>query len=88
MNIVNKMTAMKYSSLILNYDVSESALGKLKKTFPTVYYHPDGKVPKESLKKGEVWFTRHSGPEDVELGDVPNLKLVQLTSGMPTLPSC
>lgn len=77
------MTAQKYSTLILNWEVSPKSLSALKKAFHTVHYHPDGEVPKSAMEGAEVWFSRYNGlPNELGLGEVPNLKLLQLTSGM------
>lgn len=78
------MTAQQYSTLILNWPVSDEALAKLRDTFTTVHYHPEGDVPDQAKKEGDVWFSRWAGlPNDLKLEEVPKLRLLQLTSGEP-----
>lgn len=76
------MTIPTYSTIAVTLDLSEASLAKLRKAFATVHYHPEGDVPKDVLADIDVWFTRWLGlPQWLEFKDIPNTKVVQLTSG-------
>lgn len=76
------MTALTYSTVVLDFEISPSALSKLKKAFHIVHYHPDGHVPASSWKEADVCFSRPDGlPDGLKLEEVPNLRLVQILSG-------
>jgi hypothetical protein len=76
------MTAMTYSTLVLGFKLSPTALSQLQKTFHTVHYHPDSKIPQDAWKEADVCFAGPRGlPDDLKLGDVPNLRLLQILSG-------
>jgi hypothetical protein len=67
---------------ISGVSISDASLSKLKELFPTVHYHPDGKVPSEVWKDVEVWYTRYTGfPEGITLADIPRTRAIQLSSG-------
>lgn len=83
------MTSHTFNRLLITFDIPPACLAKLKQTFHTVHYFPDPAEtppPKEVLREVDVWFLsflRWVGvPEDVRLEDTPNLRLIQLTSGM------
>lgn len=76
------MSPPKLSTLTVTLEVSPKTLSKLRSTFSKVNYHPTGEVPKAALHESEVWFSKWSGiPDGVKVEDVPELKIVQLTSG-------
>jgi hypothetical protein len=71
-------------TLIVTVNLSTESIDKLKSLFKNVHHHPDGKVPKDVISKAEVWFSNWQGlPEVVSsIEDIPNLRLLQLSSGM------
>jgi hypothetical protein len=76
------MTALTYSTLVLGFELPESSLSVLKKTFHKVHYHPDGSIPADSWKEADVCFAKPNGlPDDLKLESVPNLRLLQILSG-------
>ncbi|ODN72674.1 hypothetical protein L202_08114 [Cryptococcus amylolentus CBS 6039] len=68
----------------LTVALSPEKLAELKTHFKHVYYYPlDGteELPKEAAAEVDVWYCNWLGiPEYIKYEDVPNLKLVQLTS--------
>ncbi|ORX39585.1 D-isomer specific 2-hydroxyacid dehydrogenase [Kockovaella imperatae] len=77
------MTNNQLQTLALLYKVSDETLDRVKKTFKTVHYHPDGSpISKEHLAEIEVWAATWRGlPEEVEsLDELKKTKLVQLMS--------
>ncbi|WVQ79611.1 hypothetical protein IAT38_001711 [Cryptococcus sp. DSM 104549] len=68
--------------LVIAISLSEDKLAEVKTHFKSVYVlAPGDKLPKETAKQVEVWYSNFTGlPEYLEFKDVPNLKLVQLTS--------
>lgn len=70
-------------NLVVLVPLSDESLDKLKKLCKVVHYHPDGKIPKNVIGEGEVWFTGTSAfPDVVEtVEDVPKARVLQLSSG-------
>ncbi|TYJ52190.1 hypothetical protein B9479_007205 [Cryptococcus floricola] len=77
-------THPQFDILGLTVALSPEKLAELKTHFKHVYYYPlDGKeeLPKEAAAEVDVWYCNWLGiPEYIKYEDVPNLKLVQLTS--------
>ncbi|ODO12142.1 hypothetical protein I350_00928 [Cryptococcus amylolentus CBS 6273] len=69
-------------NLIITVNLSNDKLAEVKTHFKHVHVYEDGeKVPKEIAKEVEVWYSNHLGvPDYIGVDDVPELKLVQLTS--------
>ncbi|KAL1406143.1 hypothetical protein Q8F55_007827 [Vanrija albida] len=75
------MTVPTYSTIAVTLDLSPASLDKVKAAFQTVHYYPEGDVPRDVLADVDVWFTRWLGlPQWLEFKDIPNTKVVQLTS--------
>lgn len=69
--------------MAVTFPQSDLSLEKLRKTFKTIFYHPDEVVPPEEARQAEVWQTRHTGlPQDLTFEDLAKTKIIQLTSGM------
>lgn len=76
-------TAPSLETLIVSVPVSAEKLAEVKTHFKTVHvFAEDETVTKEAAREAEVWYCNWFGiPKEIEYEDVPNLKLVQLTSG-------
>ena len=82
------MTNNQLQTVSLSYKVSEETLAKVKQTFKTVYYHPDGEeLPADKVAEVNVWATSWRGlPEHVKsLDELKGTKLIQLASGESAL---
>lgn len=75
-------TVPSLETLIVSVPVSAEKLAEVKTHFKTVHvFAEDETVTKEAARKAEVWYCNWFGiPKEIEYEDVPNLKLVQLTS--------
>ncbi|WVQ79612.1 hypothetical protein IAT38_001712 [Cryptococcus sp. DSM 104549] len=75
-------TLSSLQTLVLTVPLSPEKLAEVKTHFKTVHFIPPGEeVPKDIAKQAEVWYSSYTGlPEYIQYEDVPNLKLVQLTS--------
>lgn len=62
---------------------SPETIGEIKSAFETVHYYPerDGPAPVDALRECEIIMCRWSTLDSFTLKDVPNLKVIQLTSG-------
>lgn len=82
-------TAPSLETLIVTVPVSAEKLAEVKTHFKTVHVFDEGEtVTKEAAREVEVWYSNYLGiPKEIEYEDVPNLKLVQLTSGKSQSPS-
>ncbi|WVQ71352.1 hypothetical protein IAR50_000880 [Cryptococcus sp. DSM 104548] len=69
-------------NLVITVPLSTDKLAEIKTHFKHVHVYPDGqKVPKEVAREVEVWYSNPYGvPDYIGVDDVPELKLVQLTS--------
>lgn len=78
----------KVQTLVITVTLAPASVDKFRDLFKAVHYHPDGQVSKHVQKEAEVWFGNWQGfPESVEqLEDIPNVKILQLSSG--TSPHC
>lgn len=76
-------TAPSLETLIVSVPVSAEKLAEVKTHFKKVHvFAEDETVTKEAAREAEVWYCNWFGiPKEIEYEDVPNLKLVQLTSG-------
>lgn len=76
-------TAPSLETLIVSVPVSAEKLAEVKTHFKTVHvFAEDETVTKDAAREAEVWYCNWFGiPKEIEYEDVPNLKLVQLTSG-------
>lgn len=76
-------TVPSLETLIISVPVSAEKLAEVKTHFKTVHvFGEDETVTKEAAREAEVWYCNWFGiPKEIEYEDVPNLKLVQLTSG-------
>lgn len=76
-------TVPSLETLIVSVPVSAEKLAEVKTHFKTVHvFAEDETVTKEAAREAEVWYCNWFGiPKEIEYEDVPNLKLVQLTSG-------
>ncbi|WWC69770.1 uncharacterized protein I206_103713 [Kwoniella pini CBS 10737] len=78
------MMAPELSNLIITSPLSIEKLAQVKKHFKSVHHFPPGineKVSKELANNVDVWYSNYTGiPTYLEFKDLPNLKLVQLTS--------
>ncbi|WVQ98431.1 hypothetical protein IAU59_005554 [Kwoniella sp. CBS 9459] len=76
--------APSLSHLIITCPLSAAKLAELKPHFKTIHHYPpssDKQVPKELAKEAQVWYSNYIGlPKYLEFEDLPNLKVVQLTS--------
>ncbi|GFZ46002.1 LOW QUALITY PROTEIN: hypothetical protein JCM24511_03736 [Saitozyma sp. JCM 24511] len=61
---------------------SPEKIGEIKSAFETVHYYPerDGPAPVDALRECEIIMCRWSTLDSFTLKDVPNLKVIQLTS--------
>lgn len=82
-NSGHNRTAPSLETLIVTVPVSAEKLAEVKTHFKTVHiFAEEETVTKEAAREAEVWYSNYLGiPKEIEYGDVPNLKLVQLTSG-------
>ncbi|WVQ70447.1 uncharacterized protein L199_008674 [Kwoniella botswanensis] len=76
--------APSLSNLIITCPLSPEKLAEVKTHFRLVHHFPPAgkeKVPKELAEKADVWYSNYTGiPEYLKFEDIPNLRLVQLTS--------
>ncbi|OWZ28974.1 oxidoreductase [Cryptococcus neoformans AD2-60a] len=81
-NSGHNRTAPSLETLIVTVPVSAEKLAEVKTHFKTVHiFAEEETVTKEAAREAEVWYSNYLGiPKEIEYEDVPNLKLVQLTS--------
>ncbi|OCF31483.1 oxidoreductase [Kwoniella heveanensis BCC8398] len=81
--------APSLSNLIITCPLSADKLAELKPHFKSIYHYPPAslagndqeQIPKELAREADVWYSNYLGlPKYLEFEDVPNLKVVQLTS--------
>ena len=72
---------MDYQTACVIAPVSQSKLEEVQ--FPKVHYYPDGQVPDDILAVVDIWYTTWTGLPDTvtSLSQIPNTKVVQLSSG-------
>ncbi|WRT69930.1 uncharacterized protein IL334_006921 [Kwoniella shivajii] len=71
-----------YENVIITVELSNKKLQEVKESYPNVFYHPKGEVPKEHMEVADIWYTNwHGLPSSVNsLDQIPRTKILQLSS--------